>query len=125
MGKIADFFNNNFNVKKIMADKREYRQLMARLEILPKDYQYVFKKIQEHTYMFSGGNGMDIFRVHCDLIELFEEGAANGKNVLEITGEDVALFCEELLRNANAKTWTDDFRVKLNKDVNSKIGRLK
>lgn len=31
------------------------------------------------------------------VLELFEEGAAAGKDVLEITGTDVAAFCDGLL----------------------------
>jgi DNA-binding ferritin-like protein (Dps family) len=34
------------------------------------------------------------------LLDLFETGAADGKRVLDITGEDVAAFCDELLRHA-------------------------
>ncbi|WP_429313902.1 DUF1048 domain-containing protein [Paenibacillus mucilaginosus] len=35
----------------------------------------------------------------------FEAGASDGKPVWEITGEDAAAFCEELLRSAS--TYTD------------------
>ena len=55
--------------------------------------------------------------VHNDLVELFEAGAAEGKPVLAITGEDVASFCEELLRNA--RTYTEDWRETLNRDIRS------
>ena len=34
-----------------------------------------------------------------ELIELFEAGAADGRQVLEITGEDVASFADELVAN--------------------------
>lgn len=32
-----------------------------------------------------------------ELVELFEEGAQSGKTVLDITGEDVALFADQLI----------------------------
>jgi DNA-binding ferritin-like protein (Dps family) len=52
---------------------------------------------------------------------LFETGAADGKQVLEITGEDVASFCDELLQNA--KTYTENWHEKLNRDIMKKIGK--
>lgn len=118
---MTDFFNHYFNLKKIMESKREYRQNMARVQALPEDYQYVFKKIQEHMWSFAAGHGYDMLQIHYDLIDLFENGAAEGKTVLEITGEDVAAFCDELLKSA--KTYTDDRREKLNRDILKKLKR--
>ncbi len=118
---MSEFFDNYFNIKKMMKSKREYKQQMARVDALPKDYQYVFKKIQRHMWMFAAGSGYDMMKIHYDLIELFETGAANGKHVLEITGEDVATFCDELLRSAN--TYTENWREALNRDILKKLGK--
>ncbi len=118
---MSDFFDNYFNIKKISESKREYKQQMARVALLPKDYQFVFKKIQNHMWMFAAGAGYDMLKVHYDLIELFEEGAANGRHVLEITGEDVAAFCDELLRNAT--TYTENWRESLNRDILKELGK--
>ncbi|MDR2672066.1 MAG: DUF1048 domain-containing protein [Coriobacteriales bacterium] len=120
MSDLSDFFNNYFNIKKIAAEKREYKRSMARVEALPEDYRYVFKKIQNHMWKFASGSGMDMITIQSDLIELFEEGAADGKRVLEVTGEDVAAFCDELLRNA--RTYTEDWRAALNRDIKNKLG---
>ncbi len=54
---------------------------------------------------------------------LFETGAAEGKRVLEITGEDVAGFCDEVLRNA--RTYTENRRADLNRDIMNKLGKGK
>lgn len=120
---MSEFFDNYLNIKKMIESKREYKQQMARVEALPKDYQYVFKKIQGHMWMFASGAGYDMMKIHYDLIELFEAGAAEKKHVLEITGEDVATFCEELLRNA--RTYTEDWREALNRDILKKFGKGK
>lgn len=112
---MREFFNNYLNIPKILEEKREYKRQMARVERLPDDYVYVFKKIQHHMWKFAAGSGYDMLKVHYDLIELFEEGAAAGKKVLEVTGPDVAAFCDELLKNA--QTYTQDWRVKLNCDM--------
>ena len=120
---MSEFFDNYFNIKKMIKSKREYKRQMARVETLPNDYQYVFKKIQNHMWMFAAGSGYDMLKIHYDLIELFEEGAANGQHVLEITGEDVAAFCEDLLRNA--ATYTENWRESLNRDILRKLGKEK
>ncbi|MFA1822646.1 DUF1048 domain-containing protein [Virgibacillus oceani] len=118
---MSDFFDNYLNIKKMIENKREYKQQMARVETLPKDYQYVFKKIQGHMWMFAAGSGYDMIKIHYDLIELFEAGAADGKHVLEITGEDVAAFCDELLRSAS--TYTENWREALNHEIQKKLGK--
>jgi DNA-binding ferritin-like protein (Dps family) len=107
--------------KKVVGDKKEYKQQMARVEALPKDYQFVFEKIQKYMWSFTAGNGYDILKIQYELIDLFETGAADGKQVLEITGEDVASFCDELLQNA--KTYTENWHEKLNRDIMKKIGK--
>ena len=120
---MSGFFDDYFNIKKMIRSKREYKQQMARVAALPGDYQYVFKKIQSHMWMFAAGTGYDMMKIHYDLVELFEAGAAEGKPVLEITGEDVATFCEELLRSA--RTYTEDWREALNRDIQQKLGKGK
>lgn len=92
---------------------------MRRVEALPEDYQYVFDKIQDHMWRFAAGSGYDMLKVHYDLIELFEEGAAEGKDVLDITGDDVAAFCDELLKNS--ETYMENWREKLNRDIHDKL----
>ena len=78
MSKTSDFFDNYLNIGKIMREKREYRDHMKRVDALPEDYQYLFKKIQSHMWQFAAGNGYDMMKVHYDLIDLFESGAAEG-----------------------------------------------
>ncbi len=118
-----EFFDKYLNIKKIMEEKRDYKQQMARVEALPEDYRYVFKKIQGHMWMFAAGDGYDMMKLHYDLIDLFEAGAAEGKNVLDITGDDVAAFCEELMRSA--RTYTEDWRESMNRDIHKKLGKGK
>jgi DNA-binding ferritin-like protein (Dps family) len=73
-------------------------------------------------WMFAAGSGYDMMKIHYDLIELFEEGAAAGKRVLEITGEDVAAFCDELLKSA--QTYTENWRETLNRDILNKVNKV-
>lgn len=107
-------------LKKVIGDKKEYRDMVKRVKALPDDYQFVYEKIQGYMWKFAGGgDGLDILRVQYDLIDLFEESAAEGKDVLDVTGKDVAAFCDELLRNT--KTYAEQWRTALNSDIVKKL----
>lgn len=108
-------------IKKMIGDKKEYREQLARVEALPEDYRFVFKKVQGYMWSFAGGDGSDMLKAQEKLIELFESSAAESKHVLDVTGEDVVGFCDEFLRDT--KKWTDSYRKKLNNDMINKLGR--
>jgi DNA-binding ferritin-like protein (Dps family) len=109
---------NNF-LKKVIGDKKEWRRMEARAEALPSDYRIVYGEIKKYMFKFSAGSGMDTVAILQDLLGLFETGAADGRRALEVTGEDVAAFCDELLRNA--KTYTAQWHDALNRDVMKKL----
>ncbi|MGO4544107.1 DUF1048 domain-containing protein [Paenibacillus sp. 2TAB23] len=107
-------------IKKMIGDKKEYREQLARAEALPEDYRFVFEKIHGYMWSFAGGDGSDMLNAQHELIALFESSAADGKHVLDVTGEDVVGFCDEFLRDT--KKWTDNFRKKINRDMMNKFG---
>ncbi|HEY5881071.1 MAG TPA: DUF1048 domain-containing protein [Nakamurella sp.] len=106
-------------LKKIIGDKKEWKGMEARAAALPNDYQILYGEIKKYMFRFSAGNGMDIVAILKDLLGLFETGAADGRRALEVTGEDVAAFCDELLRNAN--TYIENWHEALNRDVMRKL----
>jgi DNA-binding ferritin-like protein (Dps family) len=112
---------NDF-LNKIIGDlegKKEWKALEARAKLLPEDYRTVYAEIKH--YIWQGGTGtMDPTNMLKGLVELFEQGAADGKHVLEITGDDVAAFVDGLLRDE--KTYADSLREKLNQVVAKKLG---
>jgi len=106
-------------LKKILGDKKEWRAMESRAAALPRDYRIVYDEIKKYMFKFSAGGGMDIVAILKDLLGLFEAGAAEGRPALEVTGEDVAGFCDDLLRNA--KTYTEKWHDELNRDVLKKL----
>lgn len=106
----------DYFLKKIIGDKKEWKAMEARAKALPRDYRVVYDEIKQYVWKSSGLGAIDIFR---GLLDLFEEGAANGKRVLEITGDDVAAFCDELLRGE--KTYTENWRETLNHKIAKKL----
>lgn len=111
--------NNYFNIKKMIESKREYKEQVRRIKAMPEDYQYVYQKVTESMWQFASGDGCDMLELQGSLTDLFEKGAAEGKNVLEITGEDVASFVDELLKSVNADT--ESWREKLNREIKEKL----
>ena len=106
-------------LKKLVGDKKEWRGMEARAAALPRDYRVLYSEIKKYMWKFSAGSGMDTVAILKDLLGLFETGAADGRRALEVTGEDVAAFCDELLRNAN--TYTGKWHEALNRDVLKKL----
>jgi DNA-binding ferritin-like protein (Dps family) len=104
----------------VKADKKKYREYMRRAKQLPKDYRAVFKEIKRYIWGAGGALDGSVDELYA-IIELFEQAAADGKKVLDITGENVASFCDELLRDS--KTWQDEMRRKLNKNVKEKLSK--
>jgi DNA-binding ferritin-like protein (Dps family) len=121
MNGLREFLNEYFNFRHIGREKRKYKQQEQRVEALPEDYRYVYRQIQQYMWSNSGGSGMDMLPIFADLLDLFETAAADRKPVLAVTGEDVAAFCDELLRNA--KTYTGKHREALNRDIRNKLGQ--
>ena len=114
---MSDFLN------KILGDlesKKEWKAVQARAKVLPEEYRTVYDEIKQ--YVWQGGTGlMDPSGLFKRLVDLFEDGVANGKHVLEVTGDDVAAFVRELVRGE--KTYEDELREKLNRAIAKKIGK--
>lgn len=102
-----------------LEEKKEYRQMMKRVNTLPQDYRIAFKKVQSYMYNIGAINGDSAvfvnFNVFMGLLELFETSVAEGKNVIDITGSDVGRFADEFM--AAYSTDTKTVRDKLNQEI--------
>lgn len=103
------------SIKKMLDGKKEWRAHVSRVKALPQDYQIVYKEIQ--TYLFKVGpveltEGIGLLS---ELLSFFEEGVAAGKGVLEVTGSDVAAFCDELI--GDSKTFADLYQDSFNHKI--------
>ncbi|MTI94627.1 MAG: DUF1048 domain-containing protein [Firmicutes bacterium] len=104
------------SIQDIIEGKKEWRAHVARVKALPQDYQIVYKEIQK--YLFKVGpveltEGTDLLS---GIVDLFEEGVAMGKGVLEVTGSDVAAFCDDLIKDS--PTYADIYQQSVNQEVN-------
>jgi DNA-binding ferritin-like protein (Dps family) len=97
--------------------KREWRAMEARAKGLPSEYLNAYKAIQKYMWTAGGGptDWKDSSRIFGCILDLFEEGAAEGKKITDLTGEDVAAFCDDLVKDE--QTWKDKYRKKLNDTI--------
>lgn len=107
------------NIMGNLEDKRHYREMERRAKHLPADYFHAYRAIQK--YLAIAGGPVDwpsTRRIFEGLLDLFEMGAAEGKTVTDITGPDVAAFCDDLIKDE--PSWNDPYRIKLNESINHK-----
>ncbi|MDF2510662.1 MAG: hypothetical protein K0S04_528 [Herbinix sp.] len=103
-------------IQDIIEGKKEWRSHMSRVKALPQDYQIVYKEIQKYLFKVGPVELTDGTALLSGIIDLFEEGATLEKGVLEVTGSDVAAFCDDLIKDS--KTYADIYQESVNQEVN-------
>jgi len=86
-------------IQDIIEGKKQWRAHMARVKALPPDYQIVYKEIQRYFFKV-GPVGLDDGSLLSDIVDFFEQGVADGKGVLELIGNDVAAFADDLIKDS-------------------------
>ena len=102
-------------IQDIIEGKKKWRAHMARVKALPQDYQIVYNEIQKYLFKVGPVDLSDGTGLFSGLVDLFEEGAAQGKGVLEVTGRDVAAFCDDLIKGS--KTYAEIYQESVNQEV--------
>ena len=107
--------------------QKKWRAHKARIKALPGDYQIVYKEIER--YLLNVGpveliDETDFLATDLlsGIIDLFEEGAARGKGVLEVTGSDVAAFCDDLIKDS--KTFADTLQESIDQEVKKAMKKV-
>ncbi|QFT87652.1 hypothetical protein FIU87_03220 [Bacillus sp. THAF10] len=97
-------------------EKREWQAMEARAKSLPNEYRTAYYAIQNYIWTSGGPTDWKEYkRIFEGILDLFEQGAAEGKQVTDLTGEDVAAFCDELMKDT--ETYNDKYRKKLNDTI--------
>ena len=110
------------SIQDIIEGKKEWRAHVARVKELPKDYQIVYKEIQKYFFKVGPVELTDGTGLLSGIVGLFEEGAASGKGVLEVTGSDVAAFCDDLIKDS--KTYADIYQASVDQKVNKTLKKV-
>jgi len=103
------------SIKKIIEGKKEWRVHVSRVKALPQDYQIVYKEIQKYLFKVGPVELNEGIGLLSEILSFFEEGAVAGKGVLEVTGTDVAAFCDELIEDSI--TYAELYQESVNQKV--------
>ncbi|MBC1482239.1 DUF1048 domain-containing protein [Listeria sp. FSL L7-1485] len=101
--------------KKYRAEKRDYKLYKKRIDDLPEDYRQAMKAIETYLWSFAKGAGM--FYILKNVLEMFENAAADKLELKEVVGDDLAEFADNLLLEFPEETWLDKERKKLRKSM--------
>ncbi|WP_336216668.1 DUF1048 domain-containing protein [Nonomuraea sp. LPB2021202275-12-8] len=91
-------------IQDIIEGKKQWRAHLARVKALPPDYQIVYKELQRYFFKV-GPVELTDGSLLTGIVDFFEEGAAAGKGVLELIGNDVAAFADDLIKDS--RTYAD------------------
>lgn len=107
------------SIHDIIKGKKEWREHMARVKALPEDYQIVYKQIQKYLFKVGPAEPTEGTALLSGIVDLFEEGAANGKGALEVIGSDAAAFCDDLVKDT--KTYAGIYQEVADQRVNKAL----
>ncbi|WP_328530857.1 DUF1048 domain-containing protein [Nocardioides sp. NBC_00368] len=104
---------------RLIGDKKDWKRMEARAAELPADYRTVYSEMKNYMWRFTAGDGMDIVEILRDILDLFETEAAAGRSVIDVTGPDLAAFCDARLPEQQ-----DVYRAKLRANLNKVADKL-
>ncbi|GAB1818324.1 DUF1048 domain-containing protein [Herbidospora sp. RD11066] len=101
-----------------LAQKRQYREVKARMERLPAGYRTSIEALQRYMMFFGPGKADSLLTMLEDLTDLFEQSAASGTPIREVVGDNPVEFAEEFLRNYPEGQWISKERERLTNAIN-------
>jgi DNA-binding ferritin-like protein (Dps family) len=97
-----------------LEQKKQYREYKARVANLPGTYRTAAEALERYLmYYGSISQGDILVAMLGDLVDLFEQSAADGTPIREIVGDDPVEFAETFLRNYATGQWINKERARL------------
>jgi DNA-binding ferritin-like protein (Dps family) len=101
-------------IAKVVGEKRQWREHKARTRRLPESYRTALEALERYLmHAGPGGDGDRAAQMFEDLIDLFEQSAANRTPIREIVGEDPVEFLETFVENYPDGQWRLRERARL------------
>jgi len=107
-------------ISKVIGEKGQWRQYKARKRQLPANYRTAVDALERYLMYFgTGGGGTAIYE---DLVNLFEQSAANLTPIREIVGKDPVEFIEVFVQNYPKGQWIIRERERLTNAIERAAG---
>jgi DNA-binding ferritin-like protein (Dps family) len=101
-------------ISKVVGEKRQWREHKVRTRQLPESYRTAVEALERYLmHVGPGGDGAHAAAMFEDLLDLFEQSAANGTPIREIVGEDPVEFLEAFVQNYPDGQWRTRERNRL------------
>ena len=98
----------------MLEQKRRYRKYKTCAGRLPADYRTAIGALDRYLiYYGSIAKGDVLVSMLEDLLDLFQQGAAQGSSIRAIVGEDPVTFAETFLENYAEGQWVNKERERL------------
>lgn len=95
-------------ISKVVGPKGQWRENKRHARRLPASYRTALDALERYlNYLGPGGDGGAIY---ADLIDLFEQSAANGTPIREVVGEDPVAFIKAFIENYPDGHWRAEER---------------
>ena len=107
-------------IAKVIGPKRQWWDYKARARQLPASYRMALDALERYLNYLGGGD--DGTAMYADLIDLFEQSAADGTPIRQIVGEDPVEFIEAFVRNYPRGQWIIRERERLTTAIDRAAG---
>ena len=109
-------------ISKVTGEKGQWREFKARVRQLPASYRTAVDALERYLIYFgTGGGGTAIYE---DLVDLFEQSAANLTPIREIVGKDPVEFIEVFVQNYPTGQWIIRERERLTNAIKRAEGEV-
>jgi len=103
---------------------REWKELEARVQALPAEYQAAWEQVKAHLFPYGDFTGRNLMPIFDGVVGFLEETAADGQDIHQVLGDDIKGFCAALAGGEGARSYRDRWRQQLNRNVARKLGQL-
>lgn len=98
-------------LKKMRAEKQEYRRYKRAIKQLPPRYQAAMTALDKYMWSFAGDD--QFIHAMWDVLQIFQESSLEHVAVSDIVGADPVAFAQDIMDNYADHLWINKSQTKL------------